>query len=107
MYPQYWVSSIGGIIMKYSYEYKIMSIDLYRQGRWPETPIGANKKEFHNMIQEWVRTEEMYGPEALVRLLLVALPVGISEYCPPGVSCIILINSHLYHFLSAVFPCAS
>ena len=65
MYPQYWTPSIGGIFMKYSYEYKIMSIDLYRQGRWPETPIGANEKKFHDMIREWVRTEEKYGPEAL------------------------------------------
>ena len=51
--------------MKYSFEYKIMSIDLYRQGKWPETPNGANKKEFRHMIRERVRIEEACGLEAL------------------------------------------
>ena len=26
--------------MKYSYEYKRMRVELYRQGKWPETPEG-------------------------------------------------------------------
>ena len=52
--------------MKYSYEYKIMSIELYRQGKWPETPDGANKNEFRRMIREWVRKEEACGSEALM-----------------------------------------
>ena len=52
--------------MKYSYEYKIKSIELYRQGKWPETPSGANKEAFRNMIREWVRIEEACGSEALM-----------------------------------------
>ena len=27
MYPQYWTPSIGGIFMKYSYEFKLMCVD--------------------------------------------------------------------------------
>ena len=65
MYPQFWTSRIGGIFMKYSYEYKMKCVDLYRQGKWPETPDGLNQKGFHNKIREWVRIEEAQGPEAL------------------------------------------
>ena len=46
--------------MKYSYEYK-----LYRQGKWPETPEGIQKRAFHVMIRKWVRMEDSCGPEAL------------------------------------------
>ncbi len=60
MYPnighQYW----GYCYMKYSYEYK-----LYRQGKWPETPEGIQKRAFHVMIRKWVRMEDSCGPEAL------------------------------------------
>ncbi|MEE0509558.1 MAG: hypothetical protein UDB97_11330, partial [Phascolarctobacterium succinatutens] len=38
MYPQYWTPSIGGILMKYSYKFKRQCVELYRQGKWPETP---------------------------------------------------------------------
>ena len=48
MYPQYWTPSIGGIIMKYSYEYKLMCVDLYRQGKWADTPEGVKEKIFHD-----------------------------------------------------------
>ena len=29
--------------MKYSYEYKKQCVELYRQGKWPETPEGVSK----------------------------------------------------------------
>ena len=48
MYPQYWTPSIGGIFMKYSYEFKLMCVDMYRQGKWPETPKGIKDKTFHD-----------------------------------------------------------
>ena len=35
--------------MKYSYEYKKKCVELYRQGKWPETPDGVNENAF--MIQ--------------------------------------------------------
>lgn len=37
MYPQYWTPGIGGYCyMKYSYEYKRMCVEMYREGKWPE-----------------------------------------------------------------------
>ena len=65
MYPQYWTSGIGGIFMRYSYEYKKMCVELYRQGKWVETPEGVKEKNFRNMIRIWARTEESCGVEAL------------------------------------------
>ncbi len=65
MYPQYWTPSIGGIFMKYSYEYKLMCVELYRQGKWPETPVGIKDKTFHDKIRIWVRQEDACGPESL------------------------------------------
>lgn len=65
MYPQYWTSGIGGIFMRYSYEYKKMCVELYRQGKWVETPEGVKEKNFRNMIQIWARTEESCGVEVL------------------------------------------
>ena len=52
--------------MRYSYEYKRKCVELYRQGRWPETPTGIKDPEnFHEMIRRWVRMEEANGPEVL------------------------------------------
>lgn len=51
--------------MKYSYEYKRNCVELYRQGKWAETPEGAKVKRFHNTIRTWVRIEDACGPEAL------------------------------------------
>ena len=65
MYPQYWTPSIGGIFMKYSYEYKLMCIDLYRHGKWPDTPERIKESGFHHTIRNWARIEEACGTEAL------------------------------------------
>ena len=35
MYPQFWTPGIGGIFMRYSYEYKKQCVELYRQGKFP------------------------------------------------------------------------
>ena len=51
--------------MKYNYEYKRMCVELYRQGKYPETPEGTQKRDFHKMIRKWVRMENSCGPEAL------------------------------------------
>ena len=65
MYPQYWTPSIGGIFMKYSYEFKLMCVDMYRQGKWPDTPKGIKDKTFHDKIRVWVRQEDACGEEIL------------------------------------------
>lgn len=51
--------------MKYSYEYKKKCVELYRQGKWPETPEGIKTKNFRTKIREWVLLEEACGTEAL------------------------------------------
>ena len=51
--------------MKYSYEYKRKCVELYREGKWPETPKGIKKENFRKMIRRWVRMEEAQGPEVL------------------------------------------
>ena len=51
--------------MKYSYEYKKQCVELYRQGKWPETPVGVKQKNFHKTIRKWARMEEACGPEVL------------------------------------------
>ena len=51
--------------MKYSYEYKRMCVELYRQGKWPETPEGTAEQTFRSNIRRWVRMEDSCGQEAL------------------------------------------
>ena len=51
--------------MKYSYEYKKQCVELYRQGKWPETPDGVKEKRFHDTVRIWVRIENACGTEAL------------------------------------------
>ena len=53
--------------MKYSYEFKLMCVEQYREGKWPETPLGIKDKTFHDMIRIWVRQEEKCGAESLQR----------------------------------------
>ena len=65
MYPQYWTTSIGGIYVKYSSEFKLKCVEMYREGEYPETPEGISEREFHQAIRRWVRREESVGPEGL------------------------------------------
>ena len=51
--------------MRYSYEFKRKCVELYREGKWPETPDGIKKGNFHNTIRRWSKIEEANGPEAL------------------------------------------
>ena len=52
--------------MRYDYEFKKMCVDLYRQGKWPETPEGYNDSgNFHAMIRRWARAEKANGSQVL------------------------------------------
>ena len=51
--------------MKYSNEYKLKCVEMYREGKYPETPEGTSKEGFHKTIRQWVRMEEASGPEVL------------------------------------------
>ena len=51
--------------MRYTYEYKKKCTELYREGKWPETPCGIQEEHFHGLIRKWARTVEANGPEVL------------------------------------------
>ena len=52
--------------MHYNYEYKRNAVELYRQGKWPDTPESIKNPEcFRAMIRRWARIENAKGPEAL------------------------------------------
>ena len=51
--------------MRYSYQFKREAVELFRQGKWVDTPDGVQEKSFRNKVREWFRMEEIYGPEAL------------------------------------------
>ncbi|ERJ81391.1 hypothetical protein HMPREF1987_01704 [Peptostreptococcaceae bacterium oral taxon 113 str. W5053] len=50
MYPLYRTISKEGIFMKYSYEFKKECVQLYRLGKWADTPERIRDKQFHDMI---------------------------------------------------------
>ena len=51
--------------MRYNYEFKRKCVELYREGRWPDTPDGIKEHSFRDKVRQWVRIEESCGPEAL------------------------------------------
>ena len=58
-------TSKEGIFMRYSYEFKKKCVELYRQGKWADTPPGLSKDSFRSKIRRWRRIEDLYGSEAL------------------------------------------
>ena len=59
-------NSKEGFSMRYSYEFKMYCVELYRQGKWAETPSGIKTRNFHDKIREWDRLEQARGPEVLM-----------------------------------------
>ena len=51
--------------MRYSYEFKRKCVEMYYQGRYPDTPEGVKQETFYRKIRQWVRIEEANGPDAL------------------------------------------
>ncbi|WP_244261599.1 hypothetical protein [Anaerococcus hydrogenalis] len=47
--------------MKYSYELKKNCIELYKQGKWADTPRAINKYYFRNYIIRWNNLVETHG----------------------------------------------
>jgi len=58
-------TSRGFFSMRYSYEFKIECVELYRKGKWADTPEGVREDTFRKAITEWFRIENSQGPEAL------------------------------------------
>ena len=55
----------GVIFMRYSHKYKLECIELYRQGRWPETPPGTSEHNFRITVRRWVRIVDANESDAL------------------------------------------
>ena len=51
--------------MRYTYEYKKKCVEMYRKGKWPETPLGITKDGFHSMVRKWARAENINGSTIL------------------------------------------
>ena len=49
--------------MRYSYEFKRKAIELFYQGEWPKTPNGVTTDTFHRLIRDWVKLEQLHGPD--------------------------------------------
>ena len=54
-----------GIFMRYSYEFKMSCVEMFRKGKYPDTPRGISDKHFHDKVLEWVKIVEAHGPECL------------------------------------------
>lgn len=51
--------------MRYSYEFKRKCVELYYQGKYPDTPERIEQNRFRRMVRDWVRIEESCGISAL------------------------------------------
>ena len=51
--------------MRYSYEFKMKCVEMYKKGEYPDTPEGIETCNFHITIRRWVRIVDSCGPEAL------------------------------------------
>ena len=51
--------------MRFSYEYKIECVKLYRDGKWPETPECISEACFRGKVRQWNRIERKFGIDGL------------------------------------------
>ena len=51
--------------MRYSYEFKMMCVELYHSGSYPDIPEGLNPNTLKRHIREWSRLVDLHGPEVL------------------------------------------
>ena len=58
----------GVFIMRYSFEFKMKCVELYRQGIWAETPEKVMKRSFQRKILNWDKIERIHGPKGLERV---------------------------------------
>ena len=53
--------------MRYSYEFKKECVELYRQGKWMETPEGTKQYMFRDKIRYWSKLADFNGEEIIKR----------------------------------------
>ena len=57
--------------MHYSYEFKMMCVELYHSGAYPDIPEGLNPDTLKHHIREWSRLVDLHDPEGLnIRCLI-------------------------------------
>ena len=54
-----------GIIMRYSFEFKLKYIEIYEGGEFPDTPDGVSTDRFRNNIRQWKRMVDSSGINSL------------------------------------------
>ena len=54
--------------MRYSFEFKMKCVELYRQGIWVETPEKVKQQSFRRKIRSWDKIEKIHGPKGLERV---------------------------------------
>ena len=54
-----------GIIMRYSYEFKVKCVEMYERGEYPDTPDGVTINRFRNNIRIWKRMVDSSGIASL------------------------------------------
>ena len=47
--------------MRYSFEFKMKCVELYRQGIWVETPEKVKQQSFRRKILNWDKIEKIHG----------------------------------------------
>lgn len=63
MYPLYWITSKGGVLMRYSYEFKRKAIELFYQGlREVAIVAGINSGQLY----QWVHKYKILGYNGLM-----------------------------------------
>ncbi len=45
-----------GIIMRYSFEFKLKSVEMYERREFVDTPDGVSTNRFRNNIKQWNRS---------------------------------------------------
>ena len=58
-------NSKEGIFMRYSYEFKKECVELFKQGKWMETPQGVKQETFKHKIKYWAQLVDFHGEEIL------------------------------------------
>ena len=51
--------------MRYSFEFKMECVEMYRHGKWPKKPRGTKSSSFHRLIRRWSASEAIHGPDIL------------------------------------------
>lgn len=51
--------------MKYDFVFKLNSVEVYRNGQWPDTPEGINQKDFRKHYKTWAKLTDLHGIDTL------------------------------------------